>query len=457
MSEKDEIQINFRDYILYTLKRWRSIIAVALVFALIAAGLVVFKSLNSWDENLSKYDAELVTYNEEKEAYDTNIVAFTLAIDIFKRDFENAENYFANSILINLDASNLLTVNTELMLVKNGEEMTENVDTNTVLKAYYSFLYDYADWDAIGELINTEPEYAKELVEAEIDFDGGEISLKVFYPDDGYSYAIADKLITEANSSMELYDFFNGYEMKIINQSLSYEYSEELVEYLSDRKEAFDKAKTDYETGQENLERFISEEEPKAPEMSKNLSRTHITLVAIVVGFVGFAIGAFLMFIIYYNRFVKKGIIFSAGEFTRITDVSELAVFPIEKNGKKRWFGFVDKIIDSKRDDNKNTESFAYERIKIHFDNLKNADNILVIGGYNEKCNSIINNLQKENENKKFSLYEDFSSNEALKKLYECDGVIFIVEREKTMLAEVLRNKKAVEDSEKKLIGNIVL
>ena len=72
MSEKDEIQINFRDYILYTLKRWRSIIAVALVFALIAAGLVVFKSLNSWDENLSKYDAELVTYNEEKEAYDTN-------------------------------------------------------------------------------------------------------------------------------------------------------------------------------------------------------------------------------------------------------------------------------------------------------------------------------------------------------------------------------------------------
>lgn len=457
MNEQKEIQIKFKDYVLYSLKRWRSIVAVALVFALVAAGLVVFKCINSWDENLSKYDEALEKYNKEKDDYETNIVAFTLAIDIFKRDFENAEKYFANSVLINLDASNLLTVSTELMLVKTGEETMENVDTNTVLKAYYSFLYDYADWDAIGELINTEAEYAKELVEAEIDFDGGEISLKVFYPDDGYSYAIADKLITEANSSMKLYDFFNGYEMKIINQSLSYEYSEELVEYLSDRKEAFDKAKTDYETGQENLERFISEEEPKAPEMSKNLSRTHIALVAIIVCFAGFVIGAFLMFIIYYNRFVKKGIIFSAGEFTRITDVSELAVFPIEKSGKKRWFGFVDKIIDSKRDDNKNNESFAYERIKIHFDNLKNADNILVIGGYNEKCNSIINKLQKENENKKFSLYEDFSSNEALKKLYECDVVVFIVEREKTMLAEVLRNKKAVEDSEKKLIGNIVL
>ncbi len=458
MNENEEIQINFRDYMLYSLKRWRSILVIALLCALAAAGIVVAKSAISWDENLKKYDEEVEKYNEEHEIYEDNLVAFSLALDNFKRNYEDAEEYSDNSILIGLDANYYMAVNTDLMLLKKEteEDSSDTIDQNNVLKAYYNCLYEYADWDAVGELIHVKSEYAKELVDAQIDYDGGTISLKVIYPDEGYSYAISEMLINGANTKMNEYGYFGGYDMVLINQSSGYEYSKELMDFINEKKSAFEKAKTDYESGQENLERYVSEEEPKQPTMDKSLSRKHIAVVAIIVGIIGFVVGAFLMFVFYYNRFVKKGIIYSANEFNRITGINSLGVFP-KAGEKKRLFGFIDRAISNKSKDTSYTEDFAYERIKIHLDNLKDVENIIIVGKNNDKCNGIFEKLGKDIADKKFNMYEDFSSNEALKDFYDCDGVIFIVEREKTMLSEMISNQRFVENNKKNIIGNIVL
>ena len=74
-----------------------------------------------------------------------------------------------------------------------------------------------------------------------------------------------------------------------------------------------------------------------------------------------------------------------------------------------------------------------------------------------ERCRGILTDLSNRLGEKSFSYYLDFSSNASLKSLYECDGVIFVVEREKTMLPEIIADIKLVKDSDKKIIGNIVL
>ncbi|MBQ9200161.1 MAG: hypothetical protein IJ141_08290 [Lachnospiraceae bacterium] len=452
MNGNNEIQINFKDYLIYTLRRWRSIIVVSILLAACVGGLVLIKGIIGHDKQVKEYNEQMEQYEEDYANYENTWLAFSFEVDNLKKKADIEAAYMQDSILIKLDPYNVLTTKVTLMLSeKNSNDNTEGTSSrkNSLLRAYYNSLYEYADWDKVAGLINTKSEYAKELVNIEIDYEGSVINIKVIYPDEGYAYAIIDMLLDDAKKNLSEIDGYKDFDLVTINQSSEYIRDDSLANYINNKIKAYTDSQNAYIKGVSDTEALV---EPSKPDSSR-LSRKRLLVKTIIIAFVILIFGIVLMFIIYYYGFTRKGIVYSADEFRRITGVYNLGVFDRRKGRKS----LIDRAIDKKDKDMANTDSeTVYERINLYLENNKDIKNIFLLGINCKSLEQIKDMLTEDNKDKSFNAYDDLKDNEALKALFETDGVILVVERERTMLAELLSDKAFIENNGKKIIGNIV-
>ena len=124
MEEKNtnydaEQEIDLLRLLLYVLHRWRSLVAITLVAAVLLAGVSVLKNtLAQTDETeflamQSKYEAEMSAYAYSKASYESNMESLT-------RQMAYLSTYQEESVLANLNSEDLWVGTLNVYVLDNG-------------------------------------------------------------------------------------------------------------------------------------------------------------------------------------------------------------------------------------------------------------------------------------------------------------------------------------------------
>lgn len=195
-SAADEQEINLISLLFYVLRRYRIILAGAV---LCLAAAVAFALFSSWQtqqtiaqaeangesvprtEAQQQYEEDMVTYREAKATHDTNVQDYRDQLLANERsqtttqyNIENAEEYIEKSVRNSIDPYNVYTaradyyVTTDYKILPGMDYQNPNY-TNTVLSAYVSLMTNSEAITAVAEQFDMEERYLRELVSVSSD------------------------------------------------------------------------------------------------------------------------------------------------------------------------------------------------------------------------------------------------------------------------------------------------
>lgn len=451
MNENTEISINFKDYILFTLHRWRWMICMAIIFGAAFGGGYLAYKLSNWDKIGEEYNAALDAYEEDYAEYQRQITAWQAEINYQTMKKDNSEEYVRESILYRIDGDNaLVTVGDIYIKPVNEEYDAEKIKSVTCL--YSEKIKNSIDWAAVGETVNLTDKNVRELVTVEVDIEANVIMLKVLYPNAGSSEMIINKICELAkNESAEL-EQIEPFEAYLYNVSSYYDRLPEIDENRNYANNKYNDLHTKVEAANTSLE---SIEEPNKPDPISKKDFIPMTLLLAIGGII---VGVLLVFVACYRKFVHKGIIYSAGEFERISGINSLGVY--SKNSKYHFPAFIDKHIDKKSNDYiTEDDEVINKKIILNLKNkIKDEKNVLVLGNVNDdNLSNITKILSKEFDDVSFDYSTDIDDSiDNIKKIMESDAVILAMAREKTGLPELMKVKKLVDNYDKDIMGDII-
>lgn len=178
--EQYEQEIDLKDLMFAVLHKWRPVILVAVVLAVVlggAKGAMTYRQQN--DPEVSKETRE--KYQEELDLYEKNKETAEREIENLKTDIANQQEYLDKSIWINMSPYDVCESRIDMYVTTGYEIMPgmvyQNQDyTDTILQAYQGLLTSSAVMEDVAKSVGTEPRYLKELVNVTIGTNGGQLN-----------------------------------------------------------------------------------------------------------------------------------------------------------------------------------------------------------------------------------------------------------------------------------------
>lgn len=451
MSDNNEISINFKDYISYTLHRWRWMFVWAVLLGLLFGGLFYIYKLQHWNKENEDYAAALEEYEEQYASYQQQVTAWQTEIDYQTMKQEAALGYIQRSVYYGLDCDNTLITMGDICI----KPVNDNYDSDKLKSV--TFLYgdkiNYGiNWNELGAIVNLGEKEIRELVKVEVDTNANVIRLRVLYPDSDSARLIIDKIYELAENEKDELEQIELFEASVYNVNSYYDRMLTIDDNRNAANNRYNNLSAKIEEEQKELD---SIKQPKAPELVSKRKLIPMTVLLCVVGAI---IGIILVFVVCYNRFVKKGIVYSAGEFNRISGINNLGVF--KKNTQYPIFSFVDKLIDKRSDDYLAEEDdVVNKKIILNIKNrIKDESNILIIGNINEATiKELAEHISKKIDDIKFETSTDLSDSfDNVEKIIASDKVIVALKREKTTLPDLIKITRIVDNYDKEIIGSII-
>ena len=163
--EQYEQEIDLKDLMFAVLHKWRPVILVAVVLALVlggAKGAMTYRQQN--DPEVSKETRE--KYQEELDLYEKNKETAEREIENLKTDIANQQEYLDKSIWINMSPYDVCESRIDMYVTTGYEIMPgmvyQNQDyTDTILQAYQGLLTSSAVMEDVAKSVGTEPRYLK--------------------------------------------------------------------------------------------------------------------------------------------------------------------------------------------------------------------------------------------------------------------------------------------------------
>ena len=331
----------FRDMLLYVLLRWRSILAVALVLAVVAGGYKYMKDLRHY-QSLTQMQAG----ETEPEEPDTASKAKITAVLRYRAAYEGVCHYNANALLMQIDSDSVPTRNISYLIA--GER------AYAAAEMYRKYLADDNLYTAItGQLTQGDdplPVYLAELVTTTIEQDDSVaapsvttpyllLNIRVVAPTEALCGQIATvvkdsmhtlpgsvrELVGEDLSCERVYDQYGVRRITAIRdqQQKSLSSQADLETKLADAEDALTAAEREY------IDRKTSSEDEEKPAPAK----PSISKKWLVLGFLG---GGVLMVLWYVLRYLVCARVQSR------TDMTLRYAFPVfgtvAAGGKKGFF-----------------------------------------------------------------------------------------------------------------------
>lgn len=451
MNENKEISINIKDYIQYTLHRWRWMVLSMVLLGVIFGGLYLINKLSNWNKKVADYNSSMSQYEEEYKEYSQQVAAWQAEIDYEKNKKEFISKYVQESIYYGLDSDNALITTGDIYIQPVGS--TYDINKIKSITVLYGDLIKYSiNWSEIGEIVNLSEKNVRELVSIDVDSDANVISLRVFYPDEGSSEIIINKIYELAENESGKLGQIESFKTSIYNISSCYDRISEIEDNRNDTNERYNDLTIKVESAYKSLD---SIKEPIKPE---SISRRKYIRIAVLLGIIGMLAGVLLVFAVCYNKFAKKGILYSSGEFAKISGINNLGVYSRKK--KYHFLAIIDKIIEKHANDySVEDDDIIDKKIILNLKNkISDEKNVLILGNTDEdNVSNIVEILSKEFDNIKFdSSIDACDSLDTIEKIIASDAVILVSEREKTGLPALIKTIKLVNNYDKDIIGNIV-
>lgn len=430
MEQSKEYTVNIKDCVKYIVSKWKVLLLVTSIFALLAAGVAAFHYIRQI-ENVDTLQKELEEdYAINSQNYEETYAKATETLENMTKRVEEQDEYMNASIYLGLDDRNVLTTSIGLYLVMDESEYKRM----SYIDCCVDGIMAKTNWDKLAAKYDTLPTYLQEIVKVEPDYEHGIIEINVLYPDETIAGEILDEILANMDSICNEYNFLGEASFRYVNRTVRFRVDDELAEKREEAQKLYQEYVNQLAEGQAQVDAFYA---PSYPNFKNEFWKKAI-LKSMILVVAGILFGAFVVCGFYYIRYVKKGIVFQPSEYRRLTGVEMLG------------------CLDG------NADELTYRNIAIKIAS-RNRKMVLLAGNQEQglldkfktelmSCFETMDVSGIEFLTSDISTDEDF-----IAKLYTAEAVVCIVECKKTTLSDCLVWEQAVADAKKDLIGNIVI
>lgn len=456
MENTYEQEIDLKDMIFYALHKWRLVIAIAIVLAVLLGGYKLGKGIiekqneTQIAEIQKQYDTDLKDYEQKKAGYERSIENLMANIA-----FE--QNYQQNSVLQKLDPYNKWVATADVF-IKMDEQVSENValivdPADSVLRAYESGADKGNNLIELSREKGIELNYLKELINVEADYGSNMITITTSGEDQDSAKEILNSVLTNIKDSYsDIQEHLGAYSYVIINQSVNKVADIELAENQKNRISNLDSIQKSLDDTQAKLNKL------KEPVKPSSLSLKGILKTSVKYGILGGILGVLIIGFYYCVIFVMSGKVNSSEELKNRFAIKILGAFACQRE-KKALYG-IDNWLDKLEGKEFISEDKVYQRIISNISNYTSKEQTVLITG---TVNNVV--LMEFKEKLKELLPElyieagwDMNKNpETLTKIPKADGIILVEKCGISKYNEIKKELESIYSLDKTIIGCILL
>lgn len=186
--EKEDILINFRDLAVHILRRWRSVLIVTLVVALLLTGVKYLRDQRAYENALTtqKDEMAIIQLDEASLANASQVLQY-------QKLYQLQATYNSTSLLMQIDPGKIPTRSLSYLVTGARGFVTASM--------YQTHLHDLTMYQGIAEQVspNSDPSHVMELVTATVQYDGDAdaiadhamVNIKIIAPTEEICSAIA--------------------------------------------------------------------------------------------------------------------------------------------------------------------------------------------------------------------------------------------------------------------------
>ena len=460
-----EREIDLKELMFAVLHRWKLILAVTIVFALILGG---YKAVSGYRSQSNNPEAE-EAYAKAVEEYNESLEICNREIDNLTSDIENQQKYVEESVLMNISPYDVWTAKAELFVnpdYEEGEEYRNAALTATIMRAYQSGLTSGELLDRIAADTGVEQRYLQELIKVSVrldDFSGIQswgtgltfssrqdnlLTIEVRHKTEQDASELMDEILKGVKQfQAQISSGIGRHSVTEFTSSVSSQIDLSLAERQTAESERLTTLKASLDAKNEEL---------KGMKMPEPASSSFIK-AGVKYGVVGGVLGAFMVVFFVCIGFVMSDKVYSAKELKYRFNVKILGRLPLSCD---KSVGRIDMWLNrlEGRAWQADTEH-EYGLISANICNYtEGAESLLVIGNaQEERLAQAVTELTAKLPGIKVVLGGNLLKDvEGLKKLPECDGVILVEECKTSLYSDVELEIEKARDLQKMVVGCIV-
>ena len=334
-------EVSLPRLLLLTLRRWRSMLLAGLILAVLLAGVKVLREYrNRSVSNVAheEYLANMAVYNASVEAY-------TNAIERFQTKIDAKQQYFNESLLMQIDPHNESAAIASFVVRTPGLDRADDSDAepgqtqnaavinaSNVVHAYVDFINSGISYDAIASEQGVSEQNIRELVLITSDqyHFSSVFKVQARSMDMDLSRKILDHIIEEIDKNRDAFRGTLGeYEISVVSRSEENQVDTVLLQQQTDLQNSIATLQKNLQTSQTSLKELIK------PSEATGASTKTIIKHGIKYGVVGMAGGIFLMVLLFAIRILMNGRILTDDEINVTYGLRNLMTFPAGAGGRE--------------------------------------------------------------------------------------------------------------------------
>lgn len=452
LNKNQVVEINLKDLFFHILYRWRSILIVALIGAIVLCSYQYLSLKKTHDEG--KVTKEERQYQLDVQKYQDDLEKNQNIIRVNTKLLQGQNAYQKESIYFQLDAQKVWTARKKY-LVKVDQSVLDKLPqgstidpADSILSAYTAPLSEATD-DELKEAFGTDkPEYVSELVGTSTRIEDNTITVSVTGVSKEAALAglalLDTKMQTIAEGKAQEID---KHTLTIVSESVNQSTDNSLSKKQEEVAETVTKLQDTLQKARQDLDDLEAKGEPQKP-------GTHLVRMAVV----GFALGAFLLAFVYAIHFIFLG---------RLNNSRDLAMrynLPIfgelMTSGQIHANKGLDKLF-SKWELGKNTinDENVYNNIAVLIEEKTETQKVVLASTLSaEKLTNVKDALAQRLSDRTIEIQADAIHNSsAVTESAKAEAVIIVEKKRVSRLKDMDRMAESLIISEAKVIGAIIL
>lgn len=456
-NQNYEQEIDLKDLMFAVFHKWRSIILTAVILGILLGGYKLGTGLMNREAN-GDIQTVQADFAEDVDLFERTNRMYELEIGLLKERVEAQEDYFTNSVLMQLNpysknvASAGVFIKTDLLDRMNGTYVLMSDDADGILKAYEQVIKRAEGIERIsGTAI--EPRYLMELITTSVDYAGNMLNVTVAYKEEAGAQEILEMLLSNLKKEYtEIQSKFGNHELIFMDETSGIITDPGLVN-----------TQRNYSDSLSNLQKSLADKEKALEDLTPPSQPSALSAVSslksgIKYGILGGVLGAFLSVFCICVAFLMSDKMSSEKELKSRFGLRILGVFA--QISKKRPLSGVDRWLDRMEGKTSRKPAEVYEIMAVNVKNyMEEGQKILILGSAsNGKISEIAEELRRRVPGAEIQVGQDMEQYaETLRLLPEAGQVILVEERGKSKYEEIQNQVEVIRSLNKDIIGCVVV
>lgn len=452
----EEREIDLRLMFAYVFKQWRKILLVTLVCGLLGVGYKLIKVLPT-------YSSLRDTYNQNMEAYEASTKTVEEQKNKTQAIIDQLTEYSQESIKANIDPySEAQTTASISIVTAKGQDDFEALlsgtnHANQITQAYALYINREISYTKITDKLGLDEQLLKELISVGTNYDTDTITVTVIGSSEDTTKEIMDYILSQVSGNENKIHLEYGDYTAVESTASTYTVTDAglltpiSAQMLSPNLTMNDTL-TKINTLKTSLTTISTSTVAKPVPVNTTIEKNLIKYLIL-----GFAVGCLCSITICAILFALSGKVYSEEDVKLIVGSKILAVVPAKINEKHntKFDKYLNKKIDSAYD---SSNDVALKKATVNMESYKGKKLILINSKTNQDIEELKNNLHSINKEINLNVSTDINKNASeLIKLKDSDGVILLIERNKTKIADLSSIVETINFWQKPIIGCIVL